>query len=112
MAVVIQYKISIVTYKVLSELLQVPFRLLGIKLTCHVWAMALCGPSPSLASIVRSAGLFWGPYYAGMETLAATQPYNMTASARQALDKSVLGYVVSSKFSPKGLVKRSVISYL
>uniref|UniRef100_A0A6A7FYV5 Protein fuzzy homolog n=2 Tax=Hirondellea gigas TaxID=1518452 RepID=A0A6A7FYV5_9CRUS len=73
---------------------KVPFRLLGIKLTCHVWCVSVCGPSPSLASVLKSAVLFWGPYYAGIETLAATQPYNMTAGVRQSLDKAVLGLLL------------------
>ena len=72
-----------------------PFRLLGVKLTSHVWCLSVCGPSPSLACAVRGAMVFWGPYYAGLETLAATQPYNMTAAARQSIDRAVRGSVTT-----------------
>lgn len=70
-----------------------PFRLLGVKLTGQVWCLSVCGSAPSLASVLKSSAVFWGPYYAGLETLAATQPYNMTAAVRQSLDKAVIGLV-------------------
>ncbi|KAF2361682.1 hypothetical protein FHG87_007555 [Trinorchestia longiramus] len=73
---------------------KVPFRLLGVKLTGLVWCASVCGPTPSLAQVLHSAAVFWSPYYAGIETLAATQPYNITAAVKQTLDKAVLGLLV------------------
>ncbi|XP_018019689.1 protein fuzzy homolog [Hyalella azteca] len=80
---------------------KVPFRLLGVKLTSMVWCASLAGPTPSLAHVLRSAALFWSPYYAGIETLAATQPYNITAAVKQTLDKAVLGLLVINQESKR-----------
>ena len=37
--------------------------MLSVRLTGQLMVMILCGPTPSLTELIRSASSFWAPHY-------------------------------------------------
>lgn len=70
---------------------QVPFRMLVVQLTSHVSVVTLCGPTPSLADMIRSATSFWAPFYQVLEALSSLLPWNIAPALLTQLDNSVIG---------------------
>ncbi|XP_063608513.1 protein fuzzy homolog [Penaeus indicus] len=74
--------------------LQVPFRMLVVQLTSHVSVVTLCGPTPSLADMIRSATSFWAPFYQVLEALSSLLPWNIAPALLTQLDNSVIGLLL------------------
>lgn len=72
----------------------VPFRMLVVKLTGHVSVVTLCGPTPSLSEMMRSASSLWAPVYQVLESLTTLMPWNIAPSLLSQIDNSVIGLVL------------------
>lgn len=72
----------------------VPFRMLVVQLTSHVSVVTLCGPTPSLADMIRSATSFWAPFYQVLEALSSLLPWNIAPALLAQLDNSVIGLLL------------------
>lgn len=65
--------------------------MLVVKLTGHVSVVTLCGPTPSLSEIMRSAPSSWAPVYQILESLTALMPWNIAPGLLSQIDNSVIG---------------------
>ncbi|CAL4170669.1 unnamed protein product, partial [Meganyctiphanes norvegica] len=72
----------------------VPFRMLVVRLTGHVSVVTLCGPTPTLAEMIRAATSFWAPSYQTLEALTTLLPWNITPNILSQLDHSVIGLLL------------------
>ena len=70
---------------------QVPFRMLVVKLTGHVYAVTMCGPTPTLTEIIRLASSSWAPVYQVLESITTLLPWNIAPGLLSQIDHSVIG---------------------
>ncbi|XP_037795086.1 uncharacterized protein LOC119590508 [Penaeus monodon] len=68
--------------------------MLVVQLTSHVSVVTLCGPTPSLADMIRSATSFWAPFYQVLEALSSLLPWNIAPALLTQLDNSVIGLLL------------------
>ncbi|KAK8380785.1 hypothetical protein O3P69_008017 [Scylla paramamosain] len=72
----------------------VPFRMLVVKLTGHVYAITLCGPTPTLTEIIRLASSSWAPVYQVLESITTLLPWNIAPGLLSQIDHSVIGLLL------------------
>ncbi|XP_071528943.1 protein fuzzy homolog [Panulirus ornatus] len=72
----------------------VPFRMLVVRLTGQVSVVTLCGPTPTLSEMIRSASSFWAPSYQVLEALTTLFPWNIAPSLLSQLDNAVIGLIL------------------
>ncbi|XP_066952783.1 protein fuzzy homolog [Macrobrachium rosenbergii] len=72
----------------------VPFRMLVVRLTVNLSILTLCGPTPTLNEMMRSASTFWAPSYQMIESISTLIPWNITPHLLSQLDNAVIGLLL------------------
>ncbi|KAK7085773.1 hypothetical protein SK128_023816 [Halocaridina rubra] len=72
----------------------VPFRMLVVRLTVNLSVATLCGPTPTLNEMIRSASSFWAPSYQVLETVSTLLPWNIAPHLLSQLDNAVIGLLL------------------
>ena len=62
-----------------------------VRLTVNLSVVTLCGPTPTLNEMIRSATTFWASSYQVIESVSTLLPWNISHTLLSQLDNAVIG---------------------